>query len=172
MNAMLICLRGIIALSAMLNRSIGNTLPWLLPMMTILTLFIIVCGLFRSGWVWLGETVVYMHGILFMLSAAYTLHADAHVRIDVIYGRLSARGKAWINLGGALLLLLPTCAIIGGYSLEYVAASWAVWEHSAEGDGLPAVFLLKTCLPLAAALLLLESLAIAAKSWLILRQQS
>ncbi|MGI9298261.1 MAG: TRAP transporter small permease subunit [Gammaproteobacteria bacterium] len=137
--------------------------------MTVVTLAVIAGAAgFRAGRIWASELVVYMHAFLFMLAAAYTLRHDGHVRIDVFYGRFSARGRAWINLAGAVFLLLPTCAVIAAYSLPYIAASWAVLEHSPEGGGLPAVFLLKTVIALFAATMILEGLALAARSLLVI----
>ena len=49
----------------------------------------------------------YLFGMIFLLAGAYTLQQDAHVRVDVLYGRLGAKGKAWINLIGTLLFLIP-----------------------------------------------------------------
>lgn len=160
-------LHGIIRAAEIINEFAGRAASWLLPPMVAATLAVVVFGsAFRIGWVWLGETVVYMHSALFLFAAAYTLRCGGHVRVDVFYARFSAAGRARVNLFGALFLLAPVCVAILAYSLPYAAASWAVLEHSPEGEGLPGVFLLKSCIPLAAALLLLEGLALAAKSFL------
>lgn len=165
-------LRGVIRAAEIFNGAAGRAVSWLLPLMAAATLAVVVFGaVFRIGWVWLGETVVYMHAVLFLLASAHTLRHDGHVRIDVFYARLSPKGKARVNLFGALFLLLPTCAVILAYSLPYAAASWRVLEHSPEGEGLPGVFLLKSCLPLAAFMLALEGLALAAKSVLTLAEK-
>ena len=162
-------LRGVVRAAEVVNESTGRAAARLLPLMTLMMLAIIVGGaVFRAGRVWAGETVVYMHAFLFMSAAAYTLRHDAHVRIDVFYGRASEKTRAWINLLGALFLLLPTCAAIAAYSLPYIAASWAVLEHSPEGGGLPAVFLLKTLIAVFAATMILEGLAMAARALLVI----
>ena len=148
-----------------INNVVGRALSWFLPAMTFLTLVIIIAAtVFRLGWVWLHETVVYMHAILFMLAGAYTLKHNEHARIDVFYNRLSRQGQAWVDLCGAVFLLIPTCILIFMVSWPYVADSWAVREHSVEGQGLPAVFLLKTCILLFAALFMVQGIALAAKS--------
>ncbi len=165
-------LRGVVSFSGWVNESVGRVLSWLLPAMTATVLTIIVCGsIFRVGWVWLGESVTYMHAALFMLAAAYALRCDAHARIDIFYRRMSPRGRAMVNLFGALFLLLPTCVVILIYAVPYAADSWKNLEHSSEGGGLPLVFLLKTCIPLSAALLALEGLAMAARSVLELAER-
>ncbi len=106
---------------------------------------------------------MYMHGILFMLAIPFTLRADGHVRVDLIYSRLSQKHKDWIDAGGHLLLLLPVSVFIFVTSLPYVSASWRVLEGSTEVGGVPAVFLLKTLMPLMAALLFLQGLSEIAK---------
>ena len=154
-----------------LNETIGRWLSWLLVGMTAVMLVIIFsASALNRGWIWMSESVVYMHAILFMFAAAYTFLHDRHVRIDVFYRALSPRRRSWINLIGVLVLLAPTCAVILIYSFPYVASSWAVGETSPEGDGLPTLFLFKTCLLVLPTLLLLQGLAVAARAWQDIRR--
>jgi TRAP-type mannitol/chloroaromatic compound transport system permease small subunit len=81
------------------------------------------------------------------------------VRVDIFYQKQSRRVRAWIDLLGTLLLLVPVCLFILLESLEYVSASWAIREGSREAGGLDAVFLLKTAIPVMAVLLLLQGCA-------------
>lgn len=111
---------------------------------------------------------MYMHAMVFMLAAAYTLKHDRHVRVDVFHRQLSPRSRAWVDLLGTLLLLIPVMLFLGLGSLGYVASSWAILERSADG-GLPAVFLLKTLIPLMCLLLLLQSVAQVWRNILIIR---
>ena len=83
-----------------------------------------------------------------MLAAAWTLREDGHVRVDIFYADAPPRRKALVDLLGALLLLLPFALVLAWLSLPYVARSWAILERSRETSGLPAVFLLKTLIPL------------------------
>ncbi|MCH9705567.1 MAG: TRAP transporter small permease subunit [Proteobacteria bacterium] len=140
-------------------------------MTAVMLLIIFLSSALRVGWVWMNEIIVYLHAALFTLGAAYTLLHDGHVRIDVLYGKMSPRGQAWVNLLGILLLLLPTCCVILWFSFPYVAASWSIGEHSIERQGLPIVFLLKTCILLMPLLLILQGLALLAKNYLLLTNQ-
>jgi TRAP-type mannitol/chloroaromatic compound transport system permease small subunit len=81
-----------------------------------------------------------------------------HVRVDVLYGRLSPRNRCVVDLTGHLFLLLPVCIFIFWTSLPYVRASWRILEGSADVGGIPAVFLLKTLIPVLAVLLFLQGL--------------
>ena len=111
------------------------------------------------GSIWLQESILYAHAALFLLAAAWTLKEDGHVRVDVFYAQAAPRAKAWIDLLGALLLLLPFALAIAWFSLPYLERSWAILERSRETSGLPLVFLLKTLIPLFALLLALQGVA-------------
>ena len=110
----------------------------------------------------------YLFSIVFLLAAAYTLRHNRHVRVDVFYGRLSRRGKAWINLGGTLLFLLPFCTLMLWATVPSVANAWAVREMSPDPGGLPR-YPIKTLLPVAFVLLFLQGVAMAIKQVAILR---
>jgi TRAP-type mannitol/chloroaromatic compound transport system permease small subunit len=120
------------------------------------------------GSIWLTESVLYGHAVLFMLAAAWTLKEGGHVRVDVFYVEASPRAKAVIDLVGALVLLIPFALAILLLSLPYVGRSWATLEGSRETSGLPFVFLLKTLIPLFALLIGLQGVAQAVRAALVL----
>ena len=88
------------------------------------------------------DSVVFMHGFIFMLAGGFTLLADEHVRIDIIYRPLADKKKAVINIIGTLVLLFPTCFVIFYYAYPYVSDSWSIFEPSSETGGLAGIFLL------------------------------
>ncbi|MBO6574700.1 MAG: TRAP transporter small permease subunit [Rhodothermales bacterium] len=105
----------------------------------------------------------YLFAALFLLGAAYTLQADAHVRVDVLYGRLSRKGKAWINLLGTVLFLIPFCVLMLWVSWPAVANSWAVMEISPDPGGLPR-YPIKTVIPVAFVLLMIQACSMLIRS--------
>jgi len=121
------------------------------------------------GLIWLQESINWMHSLVFLLGAAYTLKADEHVRVDVFYRGMSERRKAVINLAGTILFLLPLCAFLLVESWQYVATSWRIAERSREAGGLPMIYLLKTVIPVMAVLLALQGLSMALRAVLRLR---
>ncbi|MFO7552282.1 MAG: TRAP transporter small permease subunit [Haliea sp.] len=138
----------------------GRLLAWLLLAMALLTTAVVVLRYgFNTGSIMAQEAIIYLHGCVFMLGAAYTLKHDGHVRVDIFYRRFSPRGQAWINALGGIVFLMPLCGFILVSSWDYVEASWVIRETSAEAGGIPAVFLLKTLLPLLALNLFLQALA-------------
>jgi TRAP-type mannitol/chloroaromatic compound transport system permease small subunit len=144
----------------MLSSGLGRVLAWLVPMMVALVFALVLARYaFGIGSIAGQEAVLWLHGVVFMLGMAVALRHGRHVRVDVLQQRWSPRIRAWIEVGGCLLLLLPFAGFLVWISLDYVAASWAMREGSREPGGLPAVYLLKAVIPLAAGLLFLQGIA-------------
>ena len=116
---------------------------------------------FDLGWIWMQESVVWMHAAVFMLAAAYTLKLDEHVRVDIFYRKLDDRRRAWVDIVGTLLLLFPMMIFLIATSWDYVHQSWLIQERSREAGGLPFPFVpvLKSVIPLTAALIMVQGLA-------------
>ena len=147
----------------------GRCLAWLsIVMMVLLAAVVAIRYGLGSGSIALQESVTYLHATIFMLGAAYTLKLDGHVRVDIFYRNFSARGKAWINSLGGIIFLLPLCGYIFVISLGFVQQSWQIGEISTEPGGIPAVFLLKTLIPLMAVNLGLQALAEILRSAIVL----
>ena len=140
----------------------GALVSWLtLPMVVGTFVIVVLRYAFDVGWIWMQEGVVWLHALVFMLAAAYTLRHDAHVRVDIFYRRLPRRRQALVDVLGIVLLLLPVSAFILSVSWDYVEASWRIREGSREAGGLPYPFvpLLKSAIPLTALLLVIEGVA-------------
>lgn len=112
---------------------------------------------FDIGWIALQESITYLHAMVFLMGAAYTMQHEAHVRVDIFYSRFSQQTRAWIDLCGALFLLLPFLFFLCWVSWEYVASSWGVMESSREAGGLPGVYLLKSLMLVMVGLLILQA---------------
>jgi len=149
----------------------GRLLAWLaLGMALLMALIVIMRYGFNTGSIMAQESVTYMHASLFMLGGAYALKSGAHVRVDIFYRNFSPRAKAWVNSLGGILFLMPLCAFICFSSWNYVQESWAIREASPEPGGIPAVFLLKSLIPVMAINLFLQGLAETLRSALVLAE--
>jgi TRAP-type mannitol/chloroaromatic compound transport system permease small subunit len=124
---------------------------------------------FGFGSILMQESVIYLHAILFMIGAGYTLLHEGHVRLDIFYRDTSVRTKALVDLWGSIGLLIPVTVLIWWSSWPYVAGSWKVLEGSKETSGIHAVFLLKTVILVFAALMLVQGISLMAKSILTLK---
>ncbi len=160
-----------------INDWIGRGVYWLTLAMVLLGAFNAVARYVDryTGWSLSSNTYIelqwYFFSIVFLLGAAYTLRHDGHVRVDVFYGRLSARGKAWINLFGTLVFLFPFCILMLVMSWPFVTNSWAVMEMSPDPGGLPR-YPIKSIIPVAFALLILQGISMVIQQVAVLRDPS
>src|SRR5436305_4745801 len=108
-----------------LNSAIGRAASWC-ALFIVLTGFAVVLMRYVLGLgsLWLQESVLYAHAALFLLASAWTLKEGGHVRVDVLYASASPRTKAWVDLLGALVLLLPFVLAIIWLAAPYVERSW------------------------------------------------
>ncbi len=137
----------------------GRTVSWLSLALVLITFIVVVLRyVFDSGSIALQEITSYLHATIFLVGMAYTMQKEGHVRVDIFYTRCSRKTKAWIDLFGALFLLLPFMIFISWVSWSYIADSWSVLEGSREAGGLPAVFLLKSLILVMTFLLSLQAL--------------
>jgi TRAP-type mannitol/chloroaromatic compound transport system permease small subunit len=153
-----------------LNERVGQLVSWLTLFMVLITFTVVVLRyVLDLGWIAMQESITYLHAVVFLAGAAFTLRHEGHVRVDILFRKFSPRNQAWIDLFGSLLLLLPVCGFIAWISWDYVLQSWDIQEGSREAGGLPGVYLLKTMILVMATLLLLQGLATALRCMLFLR---
>ena len=147
----------------------GRFISWATVTMVILVVLVVITRYFLGlGSIALQESVTYLHCLVFMMGIAFTLKHDGHVRVDIFYRRFSPTCKAVVNMIGGLLFLIPFCLLIFFTSWDYVLASWVIRETSAENNGLPFIYLLKTLMLLMPVTLLLQGIAEIIRSGLIL----
>lgn len=145
-----------------LNELTGRFISWLVLALVLLVSYDVTMRyLFNSGSVALQELEWHLFSVIILLGAAYTFKHDGHVRLDVLYQSrfMSDRKRAWVNLLGDLLLLIPFCLLIIITSWPFVSQSFIHAEASPDPGGLPFRWLLKAMIPLGFMLLLLQGIA-------------
>lgn len=143
-----------------ITERLGKAVAWLvLAMMLIQFLVVVLRYAFNVNSIPMQESIMYMHATVFLLAASYTLKHGGHVRVDILYRVAPVRRKAWTDLLGTLLLLIPFMSFILFSSWGYVVRSWSILEGSPETGGIPAIFLLKTLIPAFAILMILQGIA-------------
>jgi len=116
----------------------GKLTSWLTLLMVLVTVVIVVMRyIFDAGFVWMQESVTWMHAAVFMVGASYTLLHDDHVRVDIFYRKMTPRRRGWVDLAGVLLFLLPLCGYLAWAAIDFAAVSWSLHETSREPGGLP-----------------------------------
>lgn len=150
--------------------AVGTAVAWL-------TLVMVLVGAFNAVGRYLGrfigvnlssnaylELQWYLFSVIFLLGAAYALREDAHVRVDVFFGRATARTQSLINLAGTLLFLIPFSAFVIWVSNPVIRASWQIREGSPDPGGLPR-YPLKALIVVCFGLLLLQAVSELIKEW-------
>jgi TRAP-type mannitol/chloroaromatic compound transport system permease small subunit len=156
-----------------LTNLLGRAVSWLTIAMIIAVVVTVISRyFFEIGSIALQESVTYLHATIFLMGIAYTLQEDNHVRVDIFYRNFSIKRKALVNLFGGVFFLIPVNILVLYYSWDYVWASWAIRETSAENNGLPFIFLLKTLIILMPITLSLQGVAEIIKSITLLSSQN
>lgn len=169
-------MRPALLLAAAIDRltaALGRAAAWLALAIVLVQFGLVVARyVFSAGSVPATESVIYGQALLVTLTAAWTLAAGGHVRVDIFYADASPRRRALVDLLGTLLLLLPFMLTLLWLSVPYALRSWAILERSQETGGLPLVFLLKTLIPVFAGLMALQGLAQAIRAAAVLMENA
>ena len=143
------------------NEWVGRVVAWL-TLSCVLTCFAVVVlryGL-NVGFPWLQELYVWQHAVVFLLGAGYTFLHRGHVNVDIFYGQMSARRKAWLDIFGTLFFLFPWLALVAYVSAPFIISSLAIGEPSSTANGMPALYLLKSSLWAFCLLVFVQGLAL------------
>ena len=114
----------------------------------------------------------HIFALIFLLAAPYTLRNNNHVRVDVIYAKMTEKTKAWVNLLGCALFLIPFCILVVYTSKDFVTSSFLWKEGSPDPGGLEMRWLLKSVIPLSFFLLMLQAFSMLFSSLLTITGHS
>lgn len=169
MNSFLKFLHALARAIDAVNEAIGRAVLWLVGAATLISAGNALAryGLGLSSNAWL-EIQWYLFAAVILLAAGYTLKHDGHVRIDILYGRRTERTRAWIDLFGAVLFLLPLCGLMVWLSWPGFVDSFTSGETSPDAGGLLR-WPVRLLIPLGFALLGLQGVSEAIKRIAFLR---
>lgn len=149
------------------NEMIGRFISWFALIMVLMQFAVVLLRyVFGVGFIPMQESILFMHSMLFLVAAGYTLLHDGHVRVDIFYGGAGPRTKALVNLVGVFIFLWPLCAVMFYMAWDFVYAAMRVWEGSPEGTFMK-VWPLKFMLLIFPTLLALQGISLAVNSYLV-----
>ncbi|MFN0317340.1 MAG: TRAP transporter small permease subunit [Burkholderiales bacterium] len=143
-----------------LNGRIGKAFAWCIVGLTVMVCYdVLVRYVWRAPTSWGLDVSLMFYGALFMMAGGYTLSRNGHVRGDVLYRFLSPRVQASLDLALYLLFFIPGISALAWFGVGFATDSWAMLEQSqTTSNGLP-IYPLKTIIPIAGALLLVQGIA-------------
>lgn len=152
-----------------LNEWVGRVVAWATAVVVVVVFVDVVMRyVFNTSFVFTQELEWHLFAFIFLMGAGATLLKDGHVRVDIFYQRAGPKTRAWINLIGVVLFLIPGCYMIVATSLRFVHSSYAVLEGSPDPGGIPFRFILKACIPAGFTLVLLQGIALGIRSFFII----
>ena len=131
-----------------------------LVLIVLVVVDVLLRWLFSLTAAWVIELEWHLFSLIFLLGIPYALQQDRHVRVDLFYERFGERDKRTVDRIGALFFLLPWALVLFVTSARYAAEAWVAGEGSPNPNGIPYYFPIKSVVPLAAALLFLQGLAL------------
>ncbi|MEW5908496.1 MAG: TRAP transporter small permease subunit [Thermodesulfobacteriota bacterium] len=152
-----------------LNARVGRGVSWItLGLVLVVFMDVVMRYLFNRSFVVTQELEWHLFAVIFLIGAGYTLLHDGHVRVDIFYQRMNFKARAWINLFGVILFLIPGCVMIITTSSHFVLKAWTVLEGSPDPGGIPFRFIVKGLIPVGFTLLLLQGISLGLHSLLII----
>ena len=145
---------------------IGNAVSWIWAVL----LGVIVINVFMryalgEGRIEFEEIQWHLYSIGFMIGLGCAVVDDAHIRVDIVHERLSPLTRAWIDLYGIMLFILPFVVLMLIYAVPFIADSLITSETSPSPGGLPYRWLIKSMLFIGFALLGLAAVSRLTRLW-------
>ena len=150
-----------------LNERVGQMVSWVtLGLVVVIFIDVTMRYLFNTSYVFTQELEWHLFAFIFLIGAGYTLLHEGHVRVDIFYQRLGFKGRAWVNLLGVILFLLPGCAMVMTTSWKFMLNSFVILEGSPDPGGIPWRFIVKGFIPAGFFLLIIQGVSLGIHSLL------
>ena len=149
------------------NEQVGRLVAWVtLGLVVVIFIDVAMRYLINTSYVFTQELEWHLFAFIFLIGAGYTLLHDGHVRVDIFYQRLGFKGRAWVNLLGVLLFLIPGCSMVMITSWKFMLNSFLILEGSPDPGGIPLRFIVKGFIPVGFFLLIIQGVSLGIHSWL------
>lgn len=162
-------MKSYIRLVARLNEGVGKFAALLNVLLIALVCFdVLVRYVFKQTSAFFYEMEWHLFSVVFLLAAGWTLLNDRHVRVDILYSRLSERKRAIADIIGTLVFLLPFCIVILATAIPYTLNAFSSGEGSPDAGGLPYRWIIKSTIVIGALLLLLQGIALMMEKFMVI----
>ena len=153
-------MRSFISFADHLSTSIGKAFSWCIVILMGGTVYeVIMAYVFNAPTLWNFDFSMQMYGAILMMSGAYCLATESHVRGDVIYRLFKPRTQGWIDLVLYFIFFFPGVIALAFYGAEYAALAWKIKETSWSSPAQIQIYMAKTMIPVAGILLTIQGIA-------------
>lgn len=165
----MLVLSYVMRLINLINRFAGNVFMWLSVTIVLVCFWVVVERYaFGNTRLWMQDLYPWMNGVMFTAVAGYALYRNDHVRVDIFYRPASNLRKAWLDLLGVCIFLLPFAYVVWTYSLTFVQRSIGLLEASANPGGMPGLFVLKSFILVFAVVVGIQGISMLLRSILVI----
>ena len=153
-------MRNFIKFADTLSTSMGKAFSWCIVVLMGGTVYeVVVAYVFNKPTLWNFDFSMQMYGAILMMSGAYCLATESHVRGDVIYRLFKPRTQGSIDLILYFIFFFPGVIALAFYGYEYAALSWKIKESSWSSPAQIQIYMLKSMIPASGILLIIQGMA-------------
>jgi TRAP-type mannitol/chloroaromatic compound transport system permease small subunit len=149
----------------------GKAFSWCIVILMGGTVYeVVMAYAFNKPTLWNFDFSMQMYGAILMMSGAYCLATEAHVRGDVIYRLFSQRTQAWIDLVLYFIFFFPGVVALAFYGYEYAALAWKIKETSWSSPAQIQIYMVKSMIPAAGILLIIQGISEVCRSIICIQE--
>ena len=153
-------MRSFISFADHLSTSIGKAFAWCIVILMGGTVYeVIMAYVFNAPTLWNFDFSMQMYGAILMMSGAYCLATESHVRGDVIYRLFKPRTQGWIDLILYLIFFFPGVLALTFYGYDYAALAWKIKETSWSSPAQIQIYMVKALIPAAGVTLIIQGIS-------------
>ncbi len=153
-------MRNFIKFADSLSTSVGKAFSWCIVMLMGGTVYeVVMAYVFNAPTLWNFDYSLQMYGAIIMMSGAYCLATESHVRGDVLYRLFKPRTQGWIDFILYFIFFFPGVIALAFYGYEYALFSWKVKESGWSSPAQIQIYMLKSLIPVAGILLTIQGVA-------------
>ena len=153
-------MRAYIKFADTLSTSIGKAFSWCIVILMGGTCYeVVMAYAFNKPTLWNFDFSMQMYGAILMMSGAYCLATESHVRGDVIYRLFKPRTQGYIDLVLYFIFFFPGVISLAFYGYEYAALAWKIKETSWSSPAQINIYMVKSLIPEAGIFLIIQGVA-------------
>ena len=153
-------MRSFISFADHLSTSIGKAFSWCIVILMGGTVYeVIMAYVFNAPTLWNFDFSMQMYGAILMMSGAYCLATESHVRGDVIYRLFKPKTQAWLDLVLYFIFFFLGVLALTFYGYDYAALAWKIKETSWSSPAQIQIYMVKAMIPAAGLTLTIQGIS-------------